>query len=261
MFLRWRRREYRHPYWPLLVAGLLSACGGGVGIIAVLQIVTPIAGDWEVKNPITLLQFNDRPNDLFNTMINVTARISTDSGVCSEKPNATDIELEGTIDNGALVLRRVDAPNNTTTCLQGTFTDLITLKAGPPAGTILEYENTLGVVVNMDLGLWVSDGSGQLKLKFIQPSNDVGNDEARPVSGCDWSSGSGVRFDSDDMNGFNTITRAKPTIPEIRSSIGGPILFSNVVFEDGATLTLFNVAFGERVTLHRQPDDPETPCP
>ena len=120
--------------------------------------------------------------------------------------------------------------------------------------------NTLGVVVNMDVGLWVSDGSGQLKLKFVGPSQ-VDSDDSEPVSGCDWSSGSGVRFDSDDMNGFNTITRAKPTIPAIRSSISGPILFSNVVFEDGATLTLFNVAFGERVTLHRQPDDPETPCP
>lgn len=259
MIVKWIRRAYRRCGWPLLVAGLLTACGGGAGIVALVEIVTPIAGNWVVNGTSDRLDFNSDPNsDLFNTTVNVTASMDTSSGVCIETgSNATGIALEGTIDNGALVLRRVSPPNNTTPCLQGTFTDLITLKAGPPGGVILDYENQLGVDVQMGLGLWISDGGGQLKLKFEQPF-DLSNNGIRLVTGCDLSSGSPERFDDTSMNGFNTSTRAKPFIAEIRSPISGP-LFTQVVFEDGATLTALN-ASGQPVTLRRTADTTTT-CP
>lgn len=257
IFIR-RRREYRHTYWPLLIIGLLSACGGGTGIVAVLQIVTPIAGNWAVNGtPIEELNLNQAQPDavFFNSNLNVTAELTT-QGDCSTVPE-NNLPLVGTLINGDLVLRRAN-PANSPTCLQGTFIDLITLEAGPPGQPTKLYENDR-VDVQMGLGLWVSDGSGQLKLKFESPSSVDNDDNFNFVDGCDVSSGSGVTFDSDDMRGFDTTTRAKPTIPEIRSSIGGPILLSNVVFEDGATLTALNSS-GQPVTLYRQPDSTTT-CP
>ena len=46
MILRWGRRVYRHNCLLVLIA-VLSACGGGTSaIIAVIEIVTPLGGDW-----------------------------------------------------------------------------------------------------------------------------------------------------------------------------------------------------------------------
>ncbi|MDH3221094.1 MAG: hypothetical protein OEO19_16310 [Gammaproteobacteria bacterium] len=256
MIFRGRRRGYRHSYWSLLVVGLLSACGGGAGIVAIIEIVTPIAGNWAVRNTIENLNLNQAQPDavFFTSNLNLTAELTT-QGDCSTVPE-NNLPLVGTLINGDLVLRRAN-PANSPTCLQGTFIDLITLEAGPPGLPTKLYENDR-VDVQMGLGLWVSDGSGQLKLKFESPDS-INNDDFDIVDGCDVSSSTAVRFDSDDMNGFNTTTRAKPTIPEIRSSNGGSILLSNVVFEDGATLTGLNSS-GQTVTLRRQPDS-STTCP
>jgi len=256
MIFKWRRRGYRHSYWSLLVAGLLSACGGGAGIVALLEIVTPIAGNWSVRNTIEDLNLNQAQPDavFFTSNLNLTAELTT-QGDCSTVPE-NNLPLVGTLINGDLVLRRANPPNSPT-CLQGTFIDLITLEAGPPGQPAKLYENDR-VDVQMGLGLWVSDGGDQLKLKFESPDS-INNDDSDIVDGCDVSSGIAIRFNSDDMNGFDTTTRVKPTIPEIRSSNGGSILLSNVVFEDGATLTGLNSS-GQPVTLHRQPDSTTT-CP
>jgi hypothetical protein len=122
-----------------------------------------------------------------------------------------------------------------------------------------------GVVIHdqMDLGLWVSDGNAPLKLKFNEPFGTLANNNSAFFDGCVVSVSPPDLFDSDssneEMNGFDTATSAKPTIPEVRSKSSGLLLFSKVIFEDGATLALLNSS-GESVTLRREPDTTTT-CP
>ncbi len=262
MTLKWRRRVHRHTIWPLLVIGLLSACGGGAGLVAVLQIVTPLGGSWAVvARPNEEADFDSSLDalTLFTSQLNVNLELKTDDAICGG-PGA-NIPLEGTLRNGDLVLH---LPGNANTCMQGTFTDLITLEAGPPGQATQPYENDR-VDVQMDLGLWVSTGGGQLKLKFTAPSS-VDNDDPSPVVGCVVSVNPPDEFDSDDINnpssemdGFDTGTRDNPTIPEIKSTLNGLTLFTQVVFQDGATLTLLD-SNGDSVILHRE-EDTTTTCP
>jgi len=260
MTLKWRRRAQRPAVW--LFLALLAACGGGAGIVAVVQIVTPLGGSWAVKNTINEdMSFDNTAveSTLFTSQLNLTAEINTDMAICGGPD--IDISLEGTLNNGNLVLSRVGNPN---TCLQGSFTDLITLEAGPPSLATQSYENDR-VDVQMDKGLWVSTGGGQLKLKFNEPFS-VDNDDPSRVIGCVVSVNPLDQFDSNDINnpssemdGFDTGTRAKPTIPEIKSILTGLTLFTQVVFEDGATLKLLD-SNGDSVTLHRE-EDTTTTCP
>ena len=256
--------------WQYLLAGLLSACGGGGAIVAIVSVVTPLAGQWNVSDTdLERLNFDKVPAEtvFFGLQlgeVNITATVTTATNICGGgfAPGGTNIQLVGTLDNGVLMLRRQDPPNNTSTCLQGTFPDLRTIAAGPPGQPTLLYQNDR-VDVQMDLGLWVSDGNTPLKLKFNEPSGTLENNSSAFVEGCVVSVSPPDLFDSgsnnEEMKGFDTTTNAKPTIPEVRSNPGDLLLFSQVVFEDGATLTLLNSS-GESVTLHREPDTTTT-CP
>jgi hypothetical protein len=264
MTLKWRRRVHHHATWPLLTIALLSACGGG-GLLAVLQIITPLGGVWRVA-PVSKeeMQFNNGvDSSLFTSQLNVTATITTANDVCDGgfDPAGTDVDVEGTLDNGDLVLH---LPGNANTCLQGTFTDLITLEAGPP-GPGLGTQSYINdrVAVEMDKGLWVSTGGAQLKLKFTEPGS-VDNDGFSSVIGCvvsppDQFNSNDINNPSSEMDGFNTATRAKPTVPEIKSILTGLTLFTQVVFQDGGTLKLLD-SNGDSVTLHRE-EDTTTTCP
>ena len=261
MILRWRRRVSRHAYGPLLIAGLLSACGGSA-IVALVQIVTPLGGSWNVSGTDEALDLNNNPlgTVMFESSLNVTATVTTASDVCGGGlvSGGSEVDLEGTLDNGDLVLHQI---GSSSTCLQGSFTDLRTLEAGPPGGSTQSYQNSR-VDVQMSLGLWVSNGSSQLKLKFVGPDsvdNDVSGLSAEIVEGCDVSNPSLVVKFEGEMNGFNTITNAKPSIPVLTEISGGLTRFTDVIFEDGATLSLLN-ASGQPVTLHREPDT-TTNCP
>jgi hypothetical protein len=238
---------------------VLSACGGGTSaIIAVIEIVTPLGGDWgaPLGNDDEKLDFNTNPPEdvLFASDLILQARLTTASTACGGP--ATDLLLEGNLSNGELVLR---LPGSTTTCLQGEFTDLVTLEAGPPGESRRRYENDR-VDVQMQLGLWISDGSGDMKLKFELLPFAENNVTSIDVFGCDLSGSPSVEFEG-EMDGFNTTTRAKPSIPELRPTAGGASLFTQGVFVDGDTITLVKTSNNETVTFHRQPDNPQTPCP
>jgi hypothetical protein len=247
-----------HRAFAILTVCLLPACGGGVGeIVAIASIVTPLGGLWENVPNDEFLTFTGPPTEtvMFASKLDVTASVTTSTNVCGGGTSGNSVDLEGTVENGNLVLRPVGAPA-ATSCLQGKFTDLRTLEATPTGQPTRVYRNGR-VDVQMGLGLWVSDGSGQLKLKFVDPDS-VNNDDTASVTGCDVSVGS-TKFVG-DMNGFNTSTNAKPTIPELRSDDpANVVLFTQVVFVDGATLTLVNPA-SQAMTLHRKPDTTTT-CP
>lgn len=267
MTLKWKRLVHNQFIWTLLTISLLSACGGsgGSAFVAVLEIVTPLGGSWAVvAKPNEELVFDsnlDAPA-LFTSQLNVNLELTTGEAICGGP--AANIPLVGTLINGDLVLRRKDPPNNNSTCMEGTFTDLITLEAGSPGQATQPYENDR-VDVQMNLGLWVSTGGGNLKVKFIEPFS-VDNDDSFRVAGCVVSANPTDKFDSDDINnpstemeGFDTGTRVKPRIVEIKSILTGLTLFTQIVFQDGATLTLLD-AQGNSVTLHREQDNTTT-CP
>ena len=114
MTLKWKRRVHHHATWPLLTIALVSACGGG--LLAVLQIVTPLGGDWLV-DPLSddeKLDFNSNlPEDVFfSSKLSVTAKVTTITDVCGggTVSPAPEVDLVGTLENGAVVLRRKDPP-------------------------------------------------------------------------------------------------------------------------------------------------------
>jgi len=257
MTLKWRRRAQRPAVW--LFLALLAACGGGAGTIAVLQIVTPLGGDWVEDNSVEKVDFNANPNAvvLFESSLNVTAAVTTADDICGGGfvLAGTDVDVEGTLDNGDLVLHLPGDPN---TCLEGAFTDLITLEAGPPGQPTRLYKNSR-VDVQMALGLWVSGSNNPLKLKFTRPDSVDNNVNTEVVQGCDVSAITVVKFIG-VMHGFDTNTNSKPLIPELRSDDNNDfLLFSQIVFEDGATLKLLD-SLGNPVTLHRE-EDTTTTCP
>lgn len=264
MILKWKERIYVHG-WQLVFVVLLSACFGGAGVVAVVQIVTPLGGSWFVDPAIDAekLNFNSNPPEqvFFSSELSVTARVTTTSGICGGgfDPDVTEVDLVGKLVNGGVALRRADSADGSPNCLEGRFTDLITLEAGPPGSPVLKYVNGR-VDIQLLIGLWVSDGATPLQFKFTE-GDSVDNDDVDNVTirGCDLTADPVVKFIG-TMNGLDTNTRSKPTIPELRSDDGDDLLlFSQVVYEDGATIKLLD-ALGDSVTLHRV-EDTTSVCP
>lgn len=254
------RRVVRQVSGGVLTAALLAACGGGE-ILAILQIVTPLAGSWNdsaFKESINFL--TPTPDEqVFLNKLNVTAEISSASAVCGLALNGL-VEVAGTLDNGKLALR---LPGASADCLRGSFSSLVQFNA-EAMGTVPahSYFNTR-VDVRMGTGLWVSE-NGLLTLKFEGPSSVFNFDGTNPeaVTGCDVSNlAAKVRF-TGTMIGFNTTTLAKPGIAELLNTGTNALMFSKVEFVDGATLKLLN-ATGQSVTLTRKPDPVATgtTCP
>ena len=241
----------------VLTAALLAACGGGE-ILAVLQIVTPLAGSWDDS------AFQERINFLtptpdeqvFQNRVNVTAEVRSAIGVCGAPVNDV-ANVEGTLDNGQLTLRRT---GTTTPCLEGRFVDLRRFDAVANGALPARSYFNSRVDVRLQTGLWASE-SGQLKLKFETPSTvDNNSNDVDNVSGCDvTNTAAKVRFKG-TLTGFNTTTLARPSAVELRAATGNALLFSAVEFVDGDTLTLRNAA-GQALTLNRQPDPANTACP
>lgn len=252
-----RHRMARRAAGGVLTAALLAACGGGE-ILAVLQIVTPLAGSWDDS------AFQERINFLtptpdeqvFQNRVNVTAEVQSAIGVCGAPVNVT-VNVEGTLDNGQLTLRRT---GTTSTCLEGRFVDLRRFDAVANGALPARSYFNSRVDVRLQTGLWVSE-NGPLKLKFETPSTvDNNSNDVDNVSGCDVSNTAAkVRF-TGTLTGFNTATSARPRAAELRADVGNALLFSAVEFVDGDTLTLRNAA-GQALTLNRQSDPANTLCP
>lgn len=253
------RRVVRQVSGGVLTAALLAACGGGE-ILAILQIVTPLAGQWNDTTFNESISFLTPPPDeqVFSSKLNVTAFLSSASGVCGDATSA-GVNVAGTLDNGKLSLRLSGA---TAACLEGSFVDLRRFDAVAIGAIPARSYFNSRVDVRMQTGLWVSE-SGQSTLKFEGPSSlDNNSSNADNATGCDVSNTAAkVRF-TGTMTGFNTTTLAKPGIAELRNTGTNALMFSKVEFVDGATLKLLN-ATGQSVTFTRKPDPVATgtTCP
>jgi hypothetical protein len=232
---------------------VLAACGGGE-IFAVLQIVTPLAGQWNDAAFNESLTFLTPPPDdqVFASQLDVTAVVVSASGVCGDTTR-NGVDVQGRLDNGKLSLQ---LPGATSACLEGSFVNLIQFDAvvqgAVPAHS---YLNTR-VDVRLPTGLW-STVNGGLKLKFELPFT-VDNNATASATGCDVSSTTPVRF-TGTLQGFDTMSGTRPLAPELRNASTNALLFRQVEFVDGATVTLITAA-GQSLTLKRQADPANTTC-
>jgi|GEM_PF-1553432 len=261
MILRSTKRVFRQVFGTVTAAVILVACGGAE-LVALLQIVTPLAGQWNntaFNESISFL--TPTPDEqVFQNKYNVTANVGSASGVCGIPlpPLNNDVVVDGTLDNGKLSLRR---PGATSACLEGNFIDLVRFDAAAIDGKPARSYFNSRVDVRLNTGLWVSE-SGKLSLKFSGPSSvDNNSDNLNNATGCDVSNTAAKVNFSGTMRGFDTALRTRPAIAELRNGANA-VLFSKVEFVDGATLKLLD-AGGQSVTLTRKADPvpfPGTTC-
>lgn len=251
-----RRRVVRRVSGGVLTAALLAACGGGE-IFAILQIVTPLAGQWNDTSFQESISFTaPSPSEqVFQSKLSVTADLGSASGVCGAPLNDV-VQVSGTLDNGQLSMRR---PGATAPCLEGRFVDLRRFDAVANGATPARSYFNSRVDVRMNDGLWVSE-NGLLRLKFTGPDSvDNNSSDTNNATGCDVSNIAAKVAFTGTMTGFRTSTLSRPAIDELRSTVGDTLLFRSVEFVDGATLTLRN-ATGQALTLTRQADPANTTC-
>jgi hypothetical protein len=262
MVLRSTKRVSRQVLGIASAAVILAACGGGE-LIALLQIVTPLAGQWNNTAFDESISFvTPTPDEqVLLSKYSVTANIGSASGVCGIPlpPLNNDVVVEGTLDNGKLSLR---LPGASSACIEGSFIDLRRFDAVAVGGAPARSYFNSRVDVRMNTGLWVSE-NGKLSLKFTGPSSvDNNSSDLGNTTGCDVSNSAAKVNFSGTMRGFVTATLTRPTIAELRNGANA-LLFSKVEFTDGATLKLLD-ATGQSLTLTRKADpvpSPGTTCP
>lgn len=244
----------------LAAAALLTACGGGE--LLLLTIVTPLNGAWRLNGDVGQegLQFQTPLPDehLFSSRYAVTAAMLDPSDLCGAPVNNNgQLALVGSFDNGDVVLRARDAPGQPV-CIQGRITSLIRFDAVATGARPARFYRNSRVDVQLDLGLWVSE-NGATRLKF-SPYASVDNDvQDDPLQACDVSAGAPVALDG-LIDGFQTATGTRPTIAALTPAGQTAARYTDIVFADGATITLRNAA-GAAVTLKRQREATQTFCP
>lgn len=240
-----RRSVVRFVSGGAVTAALLAACGGGE-VIAILQIVTPLAGAWNSSNNDERINFTAPSEDaqVFASELTVTADLSSELGVCGASGDT--VTVDGRIDNGRITLRR---PGEQSDCLKGRFVNLRQLDAEATATVPARSYFNSRVDVRMGTGVWVSE-NGRVKLKFNEPSS-VNNNSTEDVTGCDVSDPAARVAFKGTMFGFNTNTGAKPSIPQLLKTSDNSKLFSGVEYVDGDSITLRNAA-DETVNLTRK---------
>lgn len=243
MATAFRRPVVRWVSGGALTASLLAACGGGE-VIAILQIVTPLAGAWNSANNNEQIVFDEDIAQVFDSELNVSASLSSDLGVCGA--NGDTVQVSGRLDNGKLTLRKSGESAN---CLEGRFVDLRRLDAEASGSAPARSYFNSRVDVRMEAGVWVT-ANGRVKLKFNEPSS-VNNNSTEDVSGCDVSDAAAKVAFKGKMFGFNTGNGARPSIPELLKTSDNSKLFTGVDYVDGDSITLRNAA-GETLTLTRK---------
>lgn len=266
-----KRTIGRRGLWALAVAAGLAACGGGE--LLLIAVVTPLNGQWRDQTPNSVVGVNfvnlNAQQYLYQSTFQVEGELVNPSGVCAGTADANgNLPLNGTIDNGRLVLNVTQTGQ---VCVDGRFTDLRRLEAavGSSRGTRVFLNDRIDV--RLTEGVWVSEGGGSVRLKF---DNDIGgsfndsvdNNSTTDAGGCDVSPGVGTPIPLTgtlEGFGFGAVNgvggRPKPAIATFTPVGGNTPRFRDLVFEDGATLSL-RTASGQAVTLKRQRETTPSSC-
>lgn len=247
MALRSGRRPIRRMLGVGAVAGMLAACGGGE-LLALVQIVTPLGGQWASDTSAETLSFEDAEAEdkLYESTLPVRVTLSSALTACG-----TSATLSGTLDNGELTLFPT-VPASTTACMRGRFTDLRRLELAVTGETVKRAYLNDRVAVNLQEGSWHADSVGGPLLKFTEPAS-VSNDQSVAVAGCDATDAAAKVAFTGTLVGFNTTTLARPVIAALVGTA-----YTQVEVVDGATISLRDSA-GRTHTLRRQRDT-QTSC-
>lgn len=246
----------------LVATAVLAACGGGIGELILVTIVTPLNGAWRLDGDTTRegLQFVTPGPEvhLFTSKFDVTANLLNPSDLCGAPDDGSgQLALVGSFDNGKVVLRTRDAPQSL--CIEGSITSLIRFEAvATGARPLRAYENSR-VDVQMDLGLWVSDGGGT-RLKF-SVFNSIDNEtQDSPIQACDVSPGVTPVVLDGLFDGFLKAQGKRPFIDALTEPGQAVPRFTEIEYVDGATITL-RQAGGQAITLRRQREASPSECP
>ena len=243
------------------VSVLLAACGGAD--LLLIAVVTPLNGLWLDSGtlPNESVQFvsPDVSVQLFEPKYEVQANLLNPVNTCDVPDDGSGVlAMAGSFDNGKLVLHAKDSPTKAT-CIAGEIRNLIDFAAVAGSGRPARSYRNSRVDVQMDLGVWASEGN-TVRLKFA-PFTSIDNDDpAEDIQACDVSPGATAAFLEGSMKGYDTRFDLRPVIDALKAAAEAQPRFTQIEFVDGGTLSLRNVA-GQTVTLKRQKEAAPTTCP
>ena len=260
-----KKASFRKGLMALSAAGVLAACGGGE--LLLLAVVTPLNGQWldqTAGSNVTLTFVNLNPADyLYKPALASNALLLNPSGVCAGDADADgNLPLTGTLDNGRL---RLNVTQTGQLCVDGRFTDLRRLEASIGGGTTTRVLINDRIDVRLTEGIWVSDGGGAVRIKFDNAvgggtfADSVDNGNTTDVGACDVSPGTTATRLLGTLEGFGVRGLTKPTIVALNEESSGALRFRDVVFEDGATLSV-RTAAGQALTLKREREATPSTC-
>lgn len=255
---RQRRRRGRVAL-AALAAGALVACGGGELLLA--AVISPLNGTWLLAGTSGGESLNFRTSldiHLYNNRYDIAGSLNDPADSCGAPANGT-VNLEGSFENGEVVMRAVDAPGRPV-CLSGRFSSLIRFDANAVGARAARFYENTRVDVQMAEGLWVSEG-GNLRIKFSDVSSVNNEQRGVPIQACDVSPGvSPAVVMAGTMDGFLKATQTRPRIAALTVTGQATARLRDVEFVDGATIQLRNAA-GATVKLTRQRESVVTFCP
>ena len=247
--------------WCLCAAALLAGCGGGE--LLLLTIVTPLNGAWREGGNVANegIQFTSPGPEvhLFSSKFAVQASMLNPASFCDVQDDGSgQLAMAGSYDNGRVLLHAAGSPTQAV-CIDGTITSLIRMQVAAGGGRPARSYVNDRVDVQMDLGLWVSDG-GATRLKF-SVFNSVDNDSlGSQIQACDVSPGGAAVVLDGLLDGYQVATSTRPMIATLTVNGQATPRFTQLEYVDGATITLRS-AGGQTVTLHRQKETTQTFCP
>lgn len=245
----------------LCAAVLLAGCGGGE--LLLLTVVTPLNGAWREGGNVANegIQFTSPGAEvhLFSSKYAVQANILNPASFCDVQDDGSgQLAMAGTYDNGRVLLHAANSPTQAT-CIDGTITSLIRMQVAAGGGRPARSYVNNRVDVQMNLGLWVSDG-GATQLKFSSFDSVTNDTAGNPIQACDVSPGGAPVVLDGLVDGYQVATGTRPKIAALTANGQATPRFTQLEYVDGATLTLRN-AGGQTVTLHRQKETTATFCP
>lgn len=251
------------------VAALLAACV--VVVVALLPLVTPVGGAWNIDQDPATPQIDPAPGECFSVVPTETTPCLLSSpitvrgiyaalDVARQCDGLDSAEVEGTIDDGDLVLHLGNGSRDQV-CLRGRFTDLATFRADD--GCV--YRNRR-VDVRFDIGVWVDTADARQRSRFTAPASVNNVTTSSPADedgaivdmvGCERAASGARPAISGQLVGYVQVTGAPPSIAVLARD--GKPLFTGGVVTDGATIEFGGP--GGKVTLRREADDGDPACP